>query len=140
MLRVVVPGQVRVPIETNPLGHCAKSCICEPTSVEPEPHPAARSGTGTISAITQITHSLARKVFDDFEKKEKQTQNEKLIAVRETFDRYNLISALHSYLGTKDVNFKNLLPPLILLKPEEKEGLIKKLESLKFEINKNLAA
>ncbi len=96
--------------------------------------------SGTISAITQVTHSLARKVFDDFEKKEKQTQNEKLIAVRETFDKFNLISAIHSYLSTKDVNFKNLLPPLILLKPEEKKDLIKKLEALKFEINKNLAA
>jgi len=96
--------------------------------------------SGTISAITQVTHSLARKVFDDYEKKEKQTQNEKLIAVRETFDQYNLISALHSYLSINDVNFKNLLPPLILLKPEEKKDLIKKLEALKFKINKNLAA
>jgi Dihydrodipicolinate synthase/N-acetylneuraminate lyase len=43
---------------------------------------------GIISAITQVTHSLARKVYDDFEKKEKQTQNEKLIAVREEFDKY----------------------------------------------------
>ena len=71
---------------------------------------------GTISAITQVTHSMARKVFDDFEKKENQTQNEKLIAVRETFDQYNLISGLHSYLSVKDASFKNLLPPLILLK------------------------
>ena len=96
--------------------------------------------SGTISAITQVTHSLARKVFDDFEKKEKQTQNEKLIAVRETFDQYNLISALHSYLSIKDSNFKNLLPPLILLSAEEKKNLIKKLEALKFKIDKNLAA
>tara|TARA_A100001011_G_scaffold390984_1_gene475494 strand:- start:1163 stop:2044 length:882 start_codon:yes stop_codon:yes gene_type:complete len=96
--------------------------------------------SGTISAITQVTHSLARKVFDDFEKKEKQTQNEKLIAVRETFDQYNLISALHSYLSVKDSNFKNLLPPLILLSAEEKKNLIKKLEALKFNIDKNLAA
>ena len=96
--------------------------------------------SGTISAITQVTHSLARKVFDDFEKKEKQTQNEKLIAVRKTFDQFNLISALHSYLSIKDSNFKNLLPPLILLKNEEKKDLIKKLEALKFEANKNLAA
>ncbi len=95
---------------------------------------------GTISAITQVTHSLARKVFDDFENKEKQTQNEKLIAVRETFDKHNLISALHSYLSAENVNFKNLLPPLILLKNEEKKNLFKKLEDLKFENNKNLAA
>ena len=95
---------------------------------------------GTISAITQVTHSLARKVFDDFDNKVKQTQNNKLIAVREVFDKYNLISALHSYLSVKDKNFKNLLPPLILLKPDETKDLMKNLEQLKFEIGKNLAA
>ena len=95
---------------------------------------------GTISAITQVTHSLARKVFDDFENKVKQTHNDKLIAVREVFDEYNLISALHSYLSVKDPNFQNLLPPLVLLKPNEKKDLINKLEDLKFEIGKNLAA
>ena len=95
---------------------------------------------GTISAVTQVTHSLARKVFDDYEKKEKQTQNDKLIEVRETFDRYNLISALHSYLSLKDIKFENLLPPLILLKTEEKKDLIEKLEGLNFKIDNNLAA
>ena len=60
------------------------------------------------------------------EKKNNQTLNEKLIAVRETFDRFNLISALHSYFLTKNKNFKNLLPPLILLQPKEKDDLIKR--------------
>tara|TARA_B100001564_G_C20561808_1_gene634095 strand:- start:187 stop:1071 length:885 start_codon:yes stop_codon:yes gene_type:complete len=96
--------------------------------------------SGTISAITQVTHSLARKVFDDFEKDKKQTQNEKLISVRETFDHYNLISALHTFFASKDDNFSNLLPPLILLSPEEKKDLFKKLESLKFALNENMAA
>ena len=95
---------------------------------------------GVISAITQVTHSLARKVYDDFEKKEKQTQNEKLIAVREEFDKYNLISALHSYFSVNDGNFNNLLPPLILLNVKDKKNLLKKLELLKFEKDKNLAA
>ena len=95
---------------------------------------------GVISAITQVTHSLARKVYDDFEKKEKQTQNEKLIAVREEFDKYNLISALHSYFSVNDGNFKNLLPPLLLLNVKDKKNLLKKLELLKFEKDKNLAA
>ena len=44
---------------------------------------------------------LARKVFDDFENKKTQSKNEKLIAVRETFDQFNLISALHSFLSIK---------------------------------------
>ena len=96
--------------------------------------------SGIISAICNVTAPLARKVFDDFEKKKEQTQNDKLIAVRNEFDKYNLISALHSYMSTKDDNFKNLLPPLVLLNSTEKKDLISKLENLKFEIKNNLAA
>ncbi len=96
--------------------------------------------SGTISAVTQVTHSLARKVFDDFENGVKQTQNQKLISVRETFDKYNLISALHSYYLDKDEMFKNLVPPLILLKDHDKKNLIKELDKLNFTIDKNIAA
>ena len=96
--------------------------------------------SGIISAICNVTAPLARKVFDDFEKKKEQTQNAKLIAVRKVFDNYNLISALHSYMSTKDDNFKNLLPPLLLLSSKDKENLIKELNNLKFIINNNLAA
>ena len=96
--------------------------------------------SGCISAVTNVTHSLARKVFDDFEKKENQTKNEQLIAVREIFDQYNLISALHSFLSTKDDDFKNILPPLVLLSKEKQKELIDKLSSLKFLKEKNLAA
>ena len=96
--------------------------------------------SGCISAVTNVTHSLARKVFDDFEKKENQTKNEQRIAVRETFDQYNLISALHSFLSTKDEDFKNILPPLVLLSKEKQKELIDKLSNLKFLKEKNLAA
>ena len=96
--------------------------------------------SGIMSAICNVTAPLARKVFDDFEEKIKQTENEKLIAVREVFDDYNLISALHSYMSTKDDNFKNLLPPLVLLSSKEKKDLIEKLDNLKFIIKNNLAA
>ena len=96
--------------------------------------------SGIISAICNVTAPLARKVFDDFEKKKEQTQNNKLCSVRDVFDCYNLISALHSYMSTKDENFKNLLPPLVLLNSEEKKELIEKLNDLKFEIENNLAA
>ena len=95
---------------------------------------------GCISAVTNVTHSLARKVFDDFEKKETQSANDKLIEVRETFDQYNLISALHSFLSTKDSKYKKVLPPLILLSQEKQKELINKLNNLKFIFDKNLAA
>ena len=96
--------------------------------------------SGCISAVTNVTHSLARKVFDDFETKKTQTKNDQLIDVRETFDQYNLISALHSFLATRDKKFKNILPPLILLTEEKQKELIDKLNTLNFTFEKNLAA
>ena len=96
--------------------------------------------SGIISAVCNVSAPLARKVFDDFEKKQKQTQNDKLIAVRKVFDDYNLISAIHSYLSEKNKSFKNLLPPLILLSTDEKKDLINKLDKLKFIAESNLAA
>ena len=94
--------------------------------------------SGCISAVTNVTHSLARKVFDDFEKKEAQSVNDKLISIRETFDQYNLISALHSFLSIQDNNYKNVLPPLVLLSQEKQKELINKLDNLKFTFVKNL--
>ena len=99
-----------------------------------------RGSSGVISAVTNSTHFLARKVFDDFENKMPQTKNDQLIGVRETFDSYNLISALHSFHSIKDENYKNMLPPLTLLSEEKQKELIEKLNKLKFNNKKNLAA
>ena len=95
---------------------------------------------GCISAVTNVTHSLAKKVFDDFENKSTQTMNAKLISVRKTFDDYNLISALHSFMSVEDKKYKNLLPPLILLSSEKQKELLSKLETLNFLPNKGIAA
>ena len=99
-----------------------------------------KGSSGVISAVTNSTHFLARKVFDDFENKMPQTKNDQLISVRETFDGYNLISALHSFHSIKDENYKNMLPPLTLLSEQKLKELIEKLNKLKFISEKNLAA
>ena len=99
-----------------------------------------KGSSGVISAVTNSTHFLARKVFDDFENKMPQTKNDQLISVRETFDGYNLISALHSFHSIKDENYKNILPPLTLLSEQKLKELIEKLNKLKFISEKNLAA
>ncbi len=96
--------------------------------------------SGIISAVCNVSAPLARKVFDDFQNNVEQSENDKLLAVRKAFDGYNLISALHSYISIRDENFKNLLPPLVLLKSEEVKDLTNKLKDLKFIINNNLAA
>ena len=99
-----------------------------------------KGSSGVISAVTNSTHFLARKVFDDFENKMPQTKNDQLIGVRETFDGYNLISALHSFHSIKDENYKNILPPLTLLSERKLKELIEKLNKLKFISEENIAA
>ncbi len=88
--------------------------------------------SGCISAVTNVTHYLARKVFDDFENKKQQSVNEKLINVRQTFDKYPLISALHSFMSVKNKNYSHVLPPLTLLNPNLKEEFLSKLKELDF--------
>ena len=87
---------------------------------------------GCISAVTNVTHSLARRVFDNFENKKPQVSNEKVIKVREIFDKYPLISALHTFLSADDNRYLNILPPLILLDETSKKELLKKLKEIDF--------
>jgi len=87
---------------------------------------------GCISAVANVTHSLARKVFDDFENKKKQSVNEKLVNVRQTFDKYPLISALHSFMSVENKNYSYVLPPLTLLNSNLKEELLNKLKEIDF--------
>jgi 4-hydroxy-tetrahydrodipicolinate synthase len=96
--------------------------------------------SGCISAVTNVTHSLARKVFDDFENKQQQSVNEKLINIRQTFDKHPLISALHSFLSVENKNYSNVLPPLTLLDLNTKKELLSKLRELDFIPSKNIAA
>jgi hypothetical protein len=73
-------------------------------------------------------------------KKKPQTINEKVIKVRETFDQYPLIPALHSFLLAEDDKYQNLLPPLTLLDTKTREDLLNKLKEFNFTSLKNIAA
>ena len=96
--------------------------------------------SGIISAVCNTTATLARKVYDDFHNKKKQTVNEKLCAVRKVFDNYNLISALHTFMSKEDNKYKRVLPPLSLLSAIQSKELISKLKELEFFPEKNIAA
>ena len=96
--------------------------------------------SGIISAICNVTASLARKVFDDFANKKKQKFNEKLCAVRKVFDENNLISALHSFMSFEDKKYSIVLPPLSLLSKEEEKQMMSKLKKLDFFPERNIAA
>jgi 4-hydroxy-tetrahydrodipicolinate synthase len=88
--------------------------------------------SGIISAICNVTASLARKVYDDFHGKKKQTFNERLCAIRKVFDKNNLISGLHSFMSIEDVKYKIVLPPLSLLTKEQEKQMIDELKALDF--------
>ena len=53
---------------------------------------------GIITATCNVTAGLSRKVYDDFIEKKEQTKNEMLCEVRYAFEKFNLISGLHSCL------------------------------------------
>tara|TARA_B100000989_G_scaffold84503_1_gene60612 strand:- start:36 stop:920 length:885 start_codon:yes stop_codon:yes gene_type:complete len=96
--------------------------------------------SGIITATCNVTSQLARKVYDDFKNGKDQTVNQKLCDVRQIFDRYNLISAIHTFLKNKDDIYKNLLPPLRTLDKTEEKDLINSLDKLNFSIKSLMAA
>ena len=96
--------------------------------------------SGIITATCNVTAELSRKVYDDFISKKTQTENEKLINVRSAFDKYNLISGLHSYCAKENDIFKNVLPPLTLLTKENEKELFENLKNLNLKIKSLLAA
>ena len=94
--------------------------------------------SGIISAVCNVTSNLARKVYDDFHNKKKQTDNKLLCAIRSVFDKYNLISGLHSFKSIEDEKYKFILPPLNLLNENEEKKMMSELKALDFYPNKNI--
>jgi len=95
---------------------------------------------GIITATCNVTASLARKVYEDFIEKKQQTTNEMLCNVRNTFEKFNLISGLHSFMSDEDEIYKNVLPPVSLLSEKDKQQLIDDLNKLNFKLGSLKAA
>ena len=89
---------------------------------------------GIITATCNVTAGLSRKVYEDFVEKKPQTMNEMLSDVRSAFDRFNLISGLHSFMSDEDEIYKNVLPPVSLLSKKDKQQLIEDLNRLNFKL------
>ncbi len=96
--------------------------------------------SGIITATCNVTAPLARKVYDDFTNGKEQTMNEKLCNVRKTFEQFNLISGLHTFLSQRDNSYNNILPILSLLSEKDKKKLFEDLEKLDFNIDNLKAA
>ncbi len=96
--------------------------------------------SGIITATCNVTAEMSRKVYDDFFSKKKQTHNQKLCDVRSVFDKYNLISGLHTFCSYKNEIYKNILPPLRLLDKSEEKDLIETLKNLNFKTKSSMAA
>ena len=90
--------------------------------------------SGIITATCNVTSGLARKVYDDFLDEKKQTANDKLCDIRSIFEKYNLISGLHTYSSKNDPFYKNVLPPLSILNSKDEKELIDNLKKFNFSI------
>jgi len=91
--------------------------------------------SGIITATCNVTAKLSRNVYDNFFNKVDQANNQKLCKVREEFDKYNLISGIHTFLSISDNSYANLLPPLSLLNEDSKKKLLDELTKLDFNYN-----
>jgi 4-hydroxy-tetrahydrodipicolinate synthase len=96
--------------------------------------------SGIITATCNVTAHLSRKVYEDFIIKEPQTKNELLCNIRSTFDQFNLVSGLHSFMADEDEIYKNVVPPISLLSHEDKNKLIEDLNKLNFKLGSLEAA
>jgi len=96
--------------------------------------------SGIITATCNVTAGLSRKVYNDFIEKKEQTANEALCNVRNTFEKFNLISGLHSFMSNEDEIYKNVLPPVSLLSEKDKQQLIEDLNKLNFKLGSLKAA
>tara|TARA_B100001063_G_scaffold240632_1_gene265952 strand:+ start:535 stop:1419 length:885 start_codon:yes stop_codon:yes gene_type:complete len=96
--------------------------------------------SGIITATCNVTAQMSRKVYDDFFSGKVQSYNQKLCDVRKVFDKYNLISGLHTFCSQENKIFKNILPPLRLLNETEKKNLMESLKNLNFSIKSPKAA
>ena len=96
--------------------------------------------SGIITATCNATSQMARKVYEDFKDGKEQEVNSKLCDVRDEFEKYNLISGLHTFFKSKDSIYENLLPPLRILNKEEEIDLLNNLEKLDFSFKSSMAA
>jgi 4-hydroxy-tetrahydrodipicolinate synthase len=95
---------------------------------------------GIITATCNVTAELSRRVYDDFFSKKDQTHNEKLCNLRKVFDKYNLISGLHTFYSQEKKIYENILPPLRILNETEKKDLLNDLKNLNFSLKPQAAA
>ena len=96
--------------------------------------------SGIITATTNVTSALAREVYDNYFDKSSIDSNNKLCDVRVAFEKYNLISGLHSFMSEKNEIYKNVLPPLKLLTEIDKKELLSNLNKLDFNVDNLKAA
>ena len=57
-----------------------------------------------------------------------------LCDVRNTFEKFNLISGLHSFMSDENKIYENVLPPVSILNEKDKLLLIEELNKLNFKL------
>ena len=72
--------------------------------------------------------------------KKEQTKNEMLCNVRHTFEKFNLISGLHSFMCDENKIYQNVVPPVSLLDKKDRQKLMEGLNKLNFTLGSLKAA
>jgi len=96
--------------------------------------------SGIITATCNVTAEISRKVYEDFFSGKEQIHNQKLCNIREVFDKYNLISGLHTFYSQENKIYKNILPPLSLLNETDEKDLMSSLKDLNFTNKSSMVA
>ena len=90
-----------------------------------------------VENFNSIELNVNKEFFID---KKKQSSKEKLCNVRSIFDKFNLISGLHSFMSDEDEIYKNVLPPISLLDEIDKQQLINDPNKIDFNLRSLRAA
>ena len=77
--------------------------------------------SGIITATTNVTSALARDVYDNFLMKSSKDLNEKLCNIRLAFEKYNLISGLHTFYSENNKIYEK--ETLQLISPPGQDSL-----------------
>ena len=91
-------------------------------------------GAGCITATTNVTCPLARKVFDNWESEEADTLQKQLTEIRLAIQQYPLIPALKSIMAnsTNHEDWLYMRPPHVQLRNKDTKALKEKLRAVRF--------
>ena len=93
-------------------------------------------GKGCISATANVNPAAIHGLYASWQQPDADTQQERLDAVRKTFQRYPMIPALKGAIAHWGRNpaWRRVRPPLVELEGAQYEALVRDLEAVQFQM------